>query len=259
MRCASLFVILGTLCCSVGFAQDFVTITSDPRDMSRPISTLLDQLRQRDKIQVTYEDPRYSNSGDIQDVTSKVAKSLSPAEEKFGPRILVPNGKAISFVYAPDDLRTPEGVQATIARMLREYEALGGAGFAVTRDGVRFHVVPGEVLNVSGERTSQATILDTVISIPPAERDDAQLLHEICDQIQKQTGYRIDIGPGALNMHDRRRTQGLDSQPARTAFERVWDRASAPGSFVWDLYYDPSDKSYGLSFSHVGSSGPVVK
>jgi len=61
MRCKSLLVIFVALCCSVGSAQDSRTITSDPLDLSRPISTLLDQLRQREKIQVTYEDPRYSN------------------------------------------------------------------------------------------------------------------------------------------------------------------------------------------------------
>jgi len=228
MRCKSLPVIFVALCCSVGSAQDSRTITSDPTDLSRPISTLLDQLRQREKIPVTYEDPRYSTSADIQDVTSKVAKNLSPAEEKFGPRTLIPSGKAISFVYAPDDLRTPQEIQATIARMLREYEALGGPKFAVTREGGRFHVVPAEVLNVSGERTGQGSILDTVISILSAEHDGAQLLEDICDQVQKVTGFRIDIGPGALNMHDERRTEGLKSQTARTAFEKVWDAELLP-------------------------------
>jgi hypothetical protein len=107
-RLLPLLILMG--CPALGAAaQDSVTITSDPRDLSRPISTLLNQLRQRDKIPVTYEDPRYSNRADIQDVTYQVAKNLSPAEEKFGTRILGPSGKAISFVYAPADLRTPEG------------------------------------------------------------------------------------------------------------------------------------------------------
>jgi hypothetical protein len=91
-----------------------------------------------------------------------------------------------TFVHA-------DGIQATIARMLREYEALGGPRFAVTRDGIRFHVVPVEVLNAGGEPTRQGSILDTVINVPAAERDGAQLLEEICNQIQKQTGYRLDI------------------------------------------------------------------
>ncbi len=41
----------------VATAQDSVTITSDPRDLSRPISSLINQIRQREKVSVTYEDP----------------------------------------------------------------------------------------------------------------------------------------------------------------------------------------------------------
>jgi len=67
MLCKPLSVILVARFCSVQFAQVSHTISSDPTDLSRPISTLLDQLRQREKIQVTYQDPRYSNSADIQD------------------------------------------------------------------------------------------------------------------------------------------------------------------------------------------------
>ena len=81
MRCAMLFVIFAALCCPIGFTQDSVTIASDPRDPSRPVSTLLSQLRQREKISVTYEDPRYSNSADVDDVTSQVAKNLSHRRE----------------------------------------------------------------------------------------------------------------------------------------------------------------------------------
>jgi hypothetical protein len=259
MRRALPFAMLATLWGLTAIAQDSVTITSDPADQSRPVSTLLNQLRKQNKIPVTYEDPRYANSADIEDVTSKVARNLSPSDEKFAPRILVPKGKTMSFVYSQHELSAPAGVESTISRMLGEYEALGGPKFAVIRDGTRYHVVPRQLSNAKGDRISQDSILDTVIGIPSGERDDAQLLDEICNQIQKQTGYRIDIGPGAINMHDKPRIQGIEGQTARAAIERVWDSESSPGSFVWDLYYDPSDKSYGLSFSYVGPAGPAVK
>jgi hypothetical protein len=50
MQCKSLPVILVALFCAVGSAQDSRTITSDPTDLPRPISTLLDQLRQPEKF-----------------------------------------------------------------------------------------------------------------------------------------------------------------------------------------------------------------
>jgi len=180
MRYAILFVMLVGLSSSSSLAQDSVTITSDPNDLSRPISTLLGQLRQREKIAVTYEDPRYSNSSEIQDVTSEVARNVSEVQKKYGPRTLVPKGKAFNFVYTPQDLRTLKGAEDTIARMLQEYGTLGGSTFAVVRDGVRLHVLPKMVWDATGQRVKQDSILETVISLPSARRDGGELLQAIC-------------------------------------------------------------------------------
>jgi len=243
---------------SVSFAQDSVTIASDPHDLSRPISTLLDQLRRREKIPVTYEDPRYSNRADVQDVTSQVAKNLSAAEEKFGPRILVPKGKAITFVYSSQDLRAPDGAKATIMRMLDEYRVLGGPTFTVARDGVRLHVIPEQVQDDAGVQIRQGSILDTVVSIPPGRHSSSQLLHLICEQIRKQTGYRVDAGTG--DPTDANPTSLVVSgQTARVALGHLLDNLATPGDFVWDLYFDPSDRLYVLNFSYIGAAGPVDK
>src|ERR1700693_3014586 len=177
-------------------AQSSTTITSDPRDLSRPISTLINQMRQRERISITYEDPRYRNAADIEDVTADVSKG-SDTEKTYGPRILVPKGHAITFVYAPTDVGSPEATKAAIERMLREYSSLGGPGFFVERDGVRLHVLQSQVLNLNDDRVKQYSILDTVISVPPARRDGGELLEAICRQIQAQTGYKIGVGPSA--------------------------------------------------------------
>src|SRR5260370_37371492 len=73
----------------VATAQDSVTITSDPRDLSRPISSLINQIRQREKVSVTYEDPRYLNPADTEDVTAEASKD-SELEKAYGPCMLVP-------------------------------------------------------------------------------------------------------------------------------------------------------------------------
>src|SRR5271166_2202711 len=102
-------------------AQDAVAITSDSRDLSRPVSTLISQLRQREKVSVSYEDPRYINPADIEDVTAKVAGDRLGTTDSGGRRIMVPRGHDVTFVYAPRDARDPEGARKTIARMLQEY------------------------------------------------------------------------------------------------------------------------------------------
>jgi hypothetical protein len=241
-------------------AQHSTTIASDSRDLSRPISTLIDQLRQREKMSITYEDPRYGNAAEIEDVTAEVSKG-SDLEKTYGPRILVPKGYAITFVYAPADVGSPAAAKATINRMLREYASLGGPAFTVERDGVRLHVIPREVLNEKGDPIKQGSILDTVISIPPARRDGGELLRAICRQIQDQTGYEIGVGPSAPtnSLAQYRTSEGIQSQSGRAALEHLLDSATFPGSFVWDLYFGPDVKAYMLNFSYVGSTGPLVK
>jgi hypothetical protein len=238
-------------------AQSSTTITTDPRDLSRPISTLIVQMRQREKISITYEDPRYSNAADIEEVTADVSKGT---EKTYGPRILVPKGHAITFVYAPTDVGSPEAMKAAIERMLREYSSLGGPAFVVESDGVRLHVLPSEVLNFNDDRIKQDSILDTVISVPPARRDGGELLEAICRQIQDQTGYKIGVGPSAPanSLAQYRTNEGIESQSGRAAFEHLLDSATFPGSFVWDLYFGPDVKTYMLNFSYVGSAGPAV-
>jgi hypothetical protein len=234
-------------------AQDSVTIASDPRDMSRPISTLVNQLRRGERISITYEDPRYENPADIEDVTAAVAKS-SEEEKTVGPRILVPRGHPITFVYAAGDIRSRAGAESTLARMTREYDSVGGPTFVVVRDGVRLHILPSDILAASGSRVREGSIFETIVNVPQAQRDAGQLLRAICDQIQKQTGYGVKIGPSVPgNILSRYRSDtGVSNKSARVAIEDLLDRVSLAGSFDWDLYYDPADKAYMLNFSYVG-------
>jgi hypothetical protein len=74
MRRLILFLIAVGLFVCRSVCRESVTISSDPNDLSRPISTLIDQIRKREKISITYEDPRYENSADIEDVTERVSR-----------------------------------------------------------------------------------------------------------------------------------------------------------------------------------------
>jgi hypothetical protein len=260
MRNAFLSVLVLSISVQLATAQDSVTISSDQRDLSRPVSTLINQIRKREKISITYEDPRYSGPADTEDVTAEVAKT-SELEKQYGSRIIVPKGHEITFVYAPKELRTLSGARAVVERMLEEYTSIGGAAFAVVEDKVRLHVIPSDVLDSSGTSTHQASVLDNIITVPAAQRHGDELLQAICDEIQKQTGYEVGIGPSIpTNYLDSYQTrEGIQKKKARTAIAELLDRASVPGIFDWDLYYDPADKAYMLNFAYVGQAGSVQK
>jgi hypothetical protein len=233
MRIVRLCVALGLLSL-IAPAQNPVRLTTSPRDTARPIAALLDEMRKSTRIAVTYEDPRYSKRSDMDE---------RPSE----------------FSYLPEELHTLEGAETTIARMLREYGASGGLTFTVIRKGLRLHVMPSETVDAAGQRVRQDSILDTIITIPPGRRDGAQLLEKICDEIEKQTGYEVAVGPSApdVSLVRYKTTEGIESQSARAAIEHLFDHAMQPGSFVWDMYYDPAAREYGLNFAYVGpAAGP---
>jgi hypothetical protein len=210
-------------------SQDSVEIKVDRNDPARPLSTLLKQMRKREGVAVTYEDPRYNKRADMR-------------------------GPDMTFSYSAQALHDPDGDQLAIARMLREYGASGGLTFSIVRDANRLNVVPTEVLDAAGKRVRQGSILDTAISIPPARRDGSELLQAICDAIKKETGYEIGVGPSAPdNILVRYSTmEGVDNVTARSALAHLLDSSTHPGSFVWDLYFDPADGGYGLNFAYVG-------
>lgn len=222
-------LLVAVAACSVGTSQDYVTISGDTRDLARPVSALVKQLRMRERIPVTYEDPRYATRDDMK-------------EQK------------VSFTYSVEEIRGSEGPEVAISRMLLEYSAAGGLTFALVKDGARFHVIPSEVLNKAGTRVRQDSILDTAINVPAARRDGGQLLQAICDEIQKQTGYEVGIGPSAPGNALARyiTTEAVINKSARVALQDLLDSATPQATFVWDLYFDPADGGYGLNFAYVG-------
>jgi hypothetical protein len=56
-------------------AQSSATISSvDSDNDGRPVSALIGPLRQTEAIAISYEDPRYRNAEDVQDVTEQVGR-----------------------------------------------------------------------------------------------------------------------------------------------------------------------------------------
>ena len=236
-------------------AQEAVTAEAPSDDLSRPVSSVIKQIRKETGASITYEDPRFVNQSDVEDVTESVSKA-SDAEKKFGPRILIPKGHAITFVYLPSEIKDRHSAKVVLERLVREYALGGGPTFTVTQDANRLHVVPDRVLDASGALVHENSVLETVITVPAAQRNGGQLLQAICDAVRSKTGTKIEIGPSVpSNYLARFETKGgITNVPAATAIANLLDAASPKAIFDWDLYYDPADKSYMLNFAYVGSA-----
>jgi len=114
--------------------------------------------------------------------------------------------------------------------------------------------LPNQVLDASGTTVHQSSVLDTIITVPPAHRDGGQLLQAICDSIRNKTGIEIEIGPSVPSNYLARfeTKSGITNLPAAKAAANLLDAASPKSIFDWDLYFDPADKSYMLNFAYVG-------
>jgi hypothetical protein len=238
---------------ALGTAQEAAIVKAPSDDLSRPVSSVITQIRKQTGVSITYEDPRYINQSDIEDVTDAVSKA-SDAEKKFGPRILIPKGHAITFVYAPSEMKTPTSAKAVLERLVREYALGGGPAFTVTEDANRLHVVPNQALDASGAFVHQNSIFETLITVPASQRNGGQMLQAICDAVRNKTGIEIEIGPSVPSNYLARfeTKSGITNLPAAKAIANLLDAASPKSIFDWDLYFDPADKSYMLNFAYVG-------
>ena len=151
-------------------------------------------------------------------------------------------------------MKNRPSAKAALERLVREYTLGGGPAFLVTEDANRLHVVPNQVLDASGAMAHQSSILETVITVPPAHRDGGQLLQAICDAVRSETATEIEIGPSVPGNYLARfeTKDGITNLPAAKAIANLLDAASPKAIFDWDLYYDPADKSYMLNFAYVG-------
>jgi hypothetical protein len=121
--------------------------------------------------------------------------------------------------------------------------------------------MPRNVLDSSGTSTHQVSVLDNLVTVPASPRHGDELLQAICDEIQKQTGYEVGIGPSIPSNYlaSYQTREGIQKKKARTAIAELLDRASVPDIFDWDLYYDPADKAYMLNFAYVGQASTAQK
>jgi hypothetical protein len=247
LQLTSGFMVAGAVAFS--FAQQPTTLSSKDDDDSRPLSQIVEQFRQNEGTPISYEDPRYRNADDVRDVTERVSRATA-LETQYGPRIVVPRGRPMKFVYSHG---SGDEAPSTLKRMVEQYAQLGGPSFVVEQDGGRLFVQPHLVKDAQGNLVQQASVLDTHITLPAQRRTGEELLEAICKGVSENSGFRIDIGSNAPTnlLRDYRTDAGFTNQPARRVLTHLLDGLSRRQTYVWDLYYDPSDRDYALNLAYV--------
>jgi hypothetical protein len=213
------------ICALAALAEDAAPITSISVSDGHPVWEIARQLQERYGYAITYEDPRYQNDDDHDDIGMKV-RNLT---------LQVPDTQTIST----EDLA---GILQRLVQ-LQETQRTGGR-FRVLQTGNQFHIVPTAVRDSNGNWIAQSSILDTPISLPLQARTPGGMLKAICDAIDTAAHVQISIvsnfGSIAASRSDY--TVGADNESARRVLMRGLATVSPDAS--WVITHDQANKYF---------------
>jgi hypothetical protein len=204
---------------------------------SRPLALALEVLEQRHGIPISYEDPKYVNRADLEDVTVKDASAHGTST---GPRVVIPRPGRIRATY--ELAVEPAGVadvEAAVQSVIEAHLNAGNPGiFRFARVGASLEVIAAGVRDESGGITSARSVLDSRISFPEERRTALECLNQIVDDIGQATGERIMIGAVPTNaLVEVRTNMHASDSVARDVLSQLMMETGQKMS--WQVFYDP--------------------
>lgn len=221
-------------------------------DSARPLQQAIAAVREEYGWVVDYEDPPYSGSRDVMDMTNPKYRATHPN----APVVLGPAGGTFQSTYPePASIWSSAAAeQEVLEKIVSDYNESGNPGNFVVRqlsDG-SFDVVGASVHSSTGADVSVAPTLDTPIYIASGPRSFSGTVRAILDSLAEKTGVQMGIGlmpmslliSPAANM-----TLGGSAQPAR---DYVMQAIAGLKSCVWVFLYEPRFRQYLLSLLPAG-------
>ncbi len=215
----------------------------------RPVAKAIEMLETKYAAVITYEDPRYMYEGDVLDKTDPEYRRANPS----GFRALAPRGGSLEIDFASfPATKRPEDITKAIQAILDSHATKSNVGrFRLKQTGRFFHVIPTEVRDSSGKWISQGSILDTPITFPKQNRTGLKTIELITAVISQSTKMKVAVGMApwtpliklSVNL-------GSENEPARDILIRVFE--SLKIDLSWQLFFDPSGKTYFLNLHPVG-------
>lgn len=253
------------LLCSITLALLVVTTTSvtgndsqKPHSVSlsakdaRPVAYAAKMLEQTYGWIITYEDPIYVHESELADVTETVRRDLDKYKPGQAPKVLVPKGGELSFKFDVDPVTEKPADSALVVQQLLDAYALTGhpGVFRLDKDGERIHIIAGAYKDKDGIFRPQQSVLDARITVAAQQRNGFQLLDAFCSAVTQASGTRVVLSTIPTNLFARYKTEsGAKDQEARDFLAHELDLISA--NLSWQLFYDPTSKSYFLNIHQI--------
>jgi len=203
-----------------GALQQDETVTIHVSD-ARPLASAIKEIEDRYGWVITYEDPRYVDASDVEDVTWR-RKDLD-----FTKKVLAPRGGPFSFRYpVPAGVDAPDA-SALLGKLLEEYHRTGYPGvFRLARTGSVFHIVPSASRNTLGQLEPWSSPLNARISIANNERTAFDMLEAIAAAVSRSGSVKVGVASAPLNLMMGVRVQGgARNERARSVLLRTLEAA----------------------------------
>ncbi len=220
---------------------------------ARPVQEAVLHIIRMCNCVITYEDPLYRYSGDLEppadaDPVSAAAAGAHPKwfELKGGSlRIAVPKTNRLP-------VRDVESILETLAQDQTDADD-GGGQFRVTIDGDIFHIVPVEVRDSNGNWEIDRSILSVPITLSKKARTKDQMFEAICSALSAVTHVTmvamVDGGIVVGAPDSQHYVLNANHEPAVRVLMRALSLMKARRT--WFLDYDPVHSFYVLNILRV--------
>jgi hypothetical protein len=187
-------------------------------DAPRPLSAVVDELRKRHGVAITYEEAPRVSLADAKDITETI-----PVDRRQGDRrYSVPRGGAFTFTYTPPADSSDSSVEQMLRSLVEQYNAVSlDTHFRVARTGQLFHVIPAARRSRQGVMEPIQSPLDYRITVPASRRSAMEQLTEINAALSRAGHPTFGVGLVPINAFRATINGGADNETARQALIRI--------------------------------------
>ncbi len=251
------------ICTSLVWAQGPTTTlaVNDPR----PVAAAAMEVERLSGVPVNYEDLRYENPADLQDITDQIMTPAQKAQATPGVRVIVPRGGTLSVpVYTDADGRLSDfsSVVTALNALVSAYATspVRAGSFTVELGNGVVYIEPSQVRDAAGNTDGVHPVLSTPVTFPPQSRTGFDTVRMILDQVSQASGLKLDLGTAPMGVLASFEIEiGASNEPASHVISRLLAALATAGAAVpysgpamsYSMYFDPRLKFYALNVHFV--------
>jgi len=228
----------------------------------RPMMAMVDKLQDIVNVPINYEDPRFENPGDVQDVTDTVVKNRA----QFSGRVLIPKGGQLTVTVPNSAAGITAGDLLSIFPMVQTAHAENAypGTFQLANRNGSWYVEPTALRGLSGTTKAVGSVMATKIRFALRQQSAAEALQLILSQVSQAIGVKIGIGSVPFSALANTISLGADDEPASAVLARLFGQlhpgdplASESPRWAYRLLFDPGLRYYMFNTSPVTTDAPV--